>query len=402
MSGLAPRSEPSRPAAARPPARVEPHTPSPAPDIPAPRRARPREGPDSDGTPVITTTDLTKVYRSRGREVTAVADVNLHVRTGEIFGIIGRSGAGKSTLIRCLNGLERPNSGRSPSTAGPHRTRRHASRCSRCAGPHRHDLPALQPAVGQTVRATSRCRWRSSASPAGHGARAGRRPAGPCRPAGPGPSAYPAQLSGGQKQRVGIARALAGAPGPAVRRSHFRPGPGDHAVRPAPAARAERAARPDCRAHHPRDGRGQGRLRLRRPDGEGPHHRVRPRGRPAGHARLPARPRTVPAQRRHGRHGTHRRGHHLPRRRGRPARHLPARPGPRRRRVHPGRGHGHHRRPPDRPDAHRAARQRRGEPRDAPVPARARPDRRDTRRGRGGRPGRRGPRGQTTDEGSAA
>ncbi|MDD4701690.1 MAG: methionine ABC transporter ATP-binding protein [Desulfovibrio sp.] len=33
-------------------------------------------------------------------------NINMHVRQGEIFGIVGHSGAGKSTLLRCLNGLE--------------------------------------------------------------------------------------------------------------------------------------------------------------------------------------------------------------------------------------------------------------------------------------------------------
>ncbi len=42
----------------------------------------------------------------------AVRDVSLRVPRGEIFGIIGSSGAGKSTLVRCINLLERPESGR--------------------------------------------------------------------------------------------------------------------------------------------------------------------------------------------------------------------------------------------------------------------------------------------------
>jgi D-methionine transport system ATP-binding protein len=33
------------------------------------------------------------------------------VEEGEIFGVIGFSGAGKSTLVRCINLLERPDSG---------------------------------------------------------------------------------------------------------------------------------------------------------------------------------------------------------------------------------------------------------------------------------------------------
>ncbi len=35
-----------------------------------------------------------------------LSDVNIHMQTGEIFGIIGHSGAGKSTLLRCINRLE--------------------------------------------------------------------------------------------------------------------------------------------------------------------------------------------------------------------------------------------------------------------------------------------------------
>jgi ABC-type methionine transport system ATPase subunit len=39
-------------------------------------------------------------------------NISFDLKRGEIVGVIGRSGAGKSTLIRCLNGLERPDSGR--------------------------------------------------------------------------------------------------------------------------------------------------------------------------------------------------------------------------------------------------------------------------------------------------
>jgi len=37
--------------------------------------------------------------------------VNLEIKQGEIFGLIGHSGAGKSTLLRCINGLESYDSG---------------------------------------------------------------------------------------------------------------------------------------------------------------------------------------------------------------------------------------------------------------------------------------------------
>ena len=54
---------------------------------------------------------LTDVKRRFGT-TPALDGVSLTVRKGEIVGIIGRSGAGKSTLIRCLNGLERADTGR--------------------------------------------------------------------------------------------------------------------------------------------------------------------------------------------------------------------------------------------------------------------------------------------------
>lgn len=38
-------------------------------------------------------------------------DINLAVNKGEVLSIIGSSGSGKSTLLRCINLLERPNSG---------------------------------------------------------------------------------------------------------------------------------------------------------------------------------------------------------------------------------------------------------------------------------------------------
>ncbi|PKH72517.1 polyamine ABC transporter ATP-binding protein [Stenotrophomonas sp. Betaine-02u-21] len=41
----------------------------------------------------------------------AVDDVNLDVRKGEIFALLGGSGSGKSTLLRCLGGFETPTKG---------------------------------------------------------------------------------------------------------------------------------------------------------------------------------------------------------------------------------------------------------------------------------------------------
>ena len=63
----------------------------------------------------------------------ALDGVSLTVRKGEILGIIGRSGAGKSTLIRCLNGLERPDSGEI-FIEGRDIAGLASASCSRCAG----------------------------------------------------------------------------------------------------------------------------------------------------------------------------------------------------------------------------------------------------------------------------
>ncbi|PJJ72825.1 ABC-2 type transport system ATP-binding protein [Diaminobutyricimonas aerilata] len=54
---------------------------------------------------------LDRVTRRFG-EVTAVDDVTLDIRPGQILGLLGPNGAGKSTVISLLQGLRRPSSGR--------------------------------------------------------------------------------------------------------------------------------------------------------------------------------------------------------------------------------------------------------------------------------------------------
>lgn len=56
--------------------------------------------------------NISKEFKSKKGTVKAVDGINLHVKKGEIHGVIGYSGAGKSTLIRCVNLLERPTAGK--------------------------------------------------------------------------------------------------------------------------------------------------------------------------------------------------------------------------------------------------------------------------------------------------
>lgn len=55
--------------------------------------------------------NVNKSYKNKNLNVEALRNISIHVGKGDIFGIIGYSGAGKSTLIRCINLLERPDSG---------------------------------------------------------------------------------------------------------------------------------------------------------------------------------------------------------------------------------------------------------------------------------------------------
>jgi len=54
---------------------------------------------------------LVKKYITGQGILTALDNVDISVKEGEIFGVIGPSGAGKSTLIRTLNLLEKPDQG---------------------------------------------------------------------------------------------------------------------------------------------------------------------------------------------------------------------------------------------------------------------------------------------------
>jgi ABC-2 type transport system ATP-binding protein len=61
--------------------------------------------------PAIDVRGITRVYKARPTNVTALAGIDLEVAPGEFFGLLGPNGAGKTTLIKILTTLLLPSSG---------------------------------------------------------------------------------------------------------------------------------------------------------------------------------------------------------------------------------------------------------------------------------------------------
>ncbi len=66
----------------------------------------------SNGTVIIQTENLSKVYGLGDAQVYALIAVDLQIRENEFVAIMGPSGSGKSTLMNILGCLDRPTSGR--------------------------------------------------------------------------------------------------------------------------------------------------------------------------------------------------------------------------------------------------------------------------------------------------
>ena len=159
---------------------------------------------------VIQIEHLSKTFGTGDSSVAALNDVTLDIEKGEIFGIIGLSGAGKSTLVRCINLLERPESGRvlfegQDLVSLKPRELRHQRRklsmifqsfnlLDQRTALDNICFPLELAGVG---RAEAKQRARQLLETVGLPDKA---------------DAYPVQLSGGQKQRIAIARALASDP----------------------------------------------------------------------------------------------------------------------------------------------------------------------------------------------
>ena len=153
---------------------------------------------------------VSKTFTTKSGYVHAVKDVSLHIKEGEIFGIIGFSGAGKSTLVRCINLLERPEEGNVIVDG---------KELLKLTAPQ---LRETRKKIGMIFQHFNLMRLRTVAQNV----------AFPLKKSGLSKeeidhkvkellelvdlsdtaNVYPSQLSGGQKQRVAIARALANDP----------------------------------------------------------------------------------------------------------------------------------------------------------------------------------------------
>jgi polar amino acid transport system ATP-binding protein len=166
-----------------------------------------------EGRPVLTVARISKAFGS----LTVLDDISLRVHRGETICLLGPSGSGKSTLLRCINWLERPDSGEvhlsgeriGVTAGGVVMSDRDLSRIRTRIGmvfqhfnlwPH---MTVLENLIEAPLRAKGMAREEAIAMAEKLLAKvdlSDKR------------DAYPARLSGGQQQRVAIARALAMSP----------------------------------------------------------------------------------------------------------------------------------------------------------------------------------------------
>lgn len=145
-------------------------------------------------------------YRVDGVQV--LSDLNLQVKRGETFVLLGRSGSGKTTTLKLINRLVSPSSGEVSVNGMPNdqsdiiRLRRSIGYVIQDVGlfPHftvKRNI-ALVPKIEGWPQERIRARVQELMQIVGLGPEMALR--------------FPHQLSGGQRQRVGVARALAADP----------------------------------------------------------------------------------------------------------------------------------------------------------------------------------------------
>ena len=154
--------------------------------------------------------NITKIYKSKNKQIVGVDNVSLKVNKGDIFGIVGYSGAGKSSLLRCVNLLERPTSGK-VFVDGVDLTKLSSQKLRearlKIGMIFQHFYLISQKTVGENIAFALRAA-NTPNSKIDHRVNELLEMVG----LSDKKDVFPGQLSGGQKQRVGIARALANNP----------------------------------------------------------------------------------------------------------------------------------------------------------------------------------------------
>ncbi len=159
-------------------------------------------------TPVISVTNLSRIYRMGSNEVAALRHIELTVMPGEFMAVMGTSGSGKSTLMNILGCLDTPTTGTylldGVRVDGMTRNQRADLRShklgfvfqgfnllSRTSALDNVELPLLYDRLSR--HKNTRAMARAALERVGLGKRMDH---------------HPSELSGGQQQRVAIARAL--------------------------------------------------------------------------------------------------------------------------------------------------------------------------------------------------
>ncbi len=166
------------------------------------------------GATILALRDLVCEYGRGSERVTAVENVSLEVRAGEVVALVGESGSGKSTIGRAITGIVRPSAGSMTLLGEPLRLDGSRSRQQHRAVQIVFQNPdsSLNPrhTVRQLIERSIQL-FRDDVPK--HGWRALVESAMQDVQLNPAlMERYPHQLSGGQKQRVAIARAFAAKP----------------------------------------------------------------------------------------------------------------------------------------------------------------------------------------------
>jgi len=157
-------------------------------------------------TPIVKVANVIKSYGT----LRVLNDVSFDVGRGEVVVLIGRSGSGKSTALRCLNGLEKIDSGEirvaDHEVSAPDVNLRELRQDVGIVFQHFNLFPHLN--VGRNITLALTVVKRMPLPEARAVAERVLQRVGLSEKI----DAYPEQLSGGQQQRVAIARSLAASP----------------------------------------------------------------------------------------------------------------------------------------------------------------------------------------------